>query len=132
MSEVTVGSLAKIVGLPVDKLLKQLADAGMEFSGPDQIVSSTEKIKLLGFLRRSHGRTEKPAEAAAAPKKITIARRKTEELTVASSGKSRTTVAVEVRQKRTYVKRDEVAAPVSDEREELLRKLDRMGSNYRE
>jgi len=128
MSEVTVGSLAKIVGLPVDKLLKQLADAGMEFSGPDQVVSSTEKIKLLGFLRRSHGKTEKPAEAAAAPKKITIARRKTEELTVASSGKSRTTVAVEVRQKRTYVKRDEVAAPVSDEREELLRKLEQSKS----
>lgn len=124
MSEVTVGSLAKIVGLPVDKLLKQLADAGMEFSGPDQVVSSTEKIKLLGFLRRSHGKTEKPAEAAAAPKKITIARRKTEELTVASSGKSKTTVAVEVRQKRTYVKRDEVSAPVSDEREEVLRKLE--------
>ena len=132
MSEVTVGSLAKIVGLPVDKLLKQLADAGMEFSGPDQIVSSTEKIKLLGFLRRSHGKTEKPAEAAAAPKKITIARRKTEELTVASSGKSKTTVAVEVRQKRTYVKRDEVAAPVSDEREELLRKLEQSKSRNAE
>ncbi|WP_395770789.1 translation initiation factor IF-2 [Arenimonas sp.] len=132
MSEVTVGSLAKIVGLPVDKLLKQLADAGMEFSGPDQVVSSTEKIKLLGFLRRSHGKTEKPAEAAAAPKKITIARRKTEELTVASSGKSKTTVAVEVRQKRTYVKRDEVAAPVSDEREELLRKLEHSKSRNAE
>ncbi|MEY2866726.1 MAG: translation initiation factor [Pseudomonadota bacterium] len=132
MSEVTVGSLAKIVGLPVDKLLKQLADAGMEFSGPDQVVSSTEKIKLLGFLRRSHGKTEKPAEAAAAPKKITIARRKTEELTVASSGKSKTTVAVEVRQKRTYVKRDEVAAPVSDEREEVLRKLEQSKSRNAE
>ncbi len=132
MSEVTVGSLAKIVGLPVDKLLKQLADAGMEFSGPDQVVSSSEKIKLLGFLRRSHGKTEKPAEAAAAPKKITIARRKTEELTVASSGKSKTTVAVEVRQKRTYFKRDEVAAPVSDEREELLRKLEQSKSRNAE
>ena len=132
MSEVTVGSLAKIVGLPVDKLLKQLADAGMEFSGPDQVVSSTEKIKLLGFLRRSHGKTEKPAEAAAAPKKITIARRKTEELTVASAGKSKTTVAVEVRQKRTYVKRDEVAVPVSDEREELLRKLEQSKSRNAE
>ena len=132
MSEVTVGSLAKIVGLPVDKLLKQLADAGMEFSGPDQIVSSTEKIKLLGFLRRSHGKTEKPADAAAAPKKITIARRKTEELTIASSGKSKTTVAVEVRQKRTYVKRDEAAVPVSDEREELLRKLEQSKSRNAE
>lgn len=125
MSEVTVGSLAKIVGLPVDKLLKQLADAGMEFSGPDQAVSSTEKIKLLGFLRRSHGKTDKPAEEAAAPKKITINRRKTEEITVAGSGKAKTTVAVEVRQKRTYVKRDEAeVAPVSSEREEILRKLE--------
>jgi translation initiation factor IF-2 len=134
MSEVTVGSLAKIVGLPVDKLLKQLADAGMEFSGPDQAVSSTEKIKLLGFLRRSHGKTDKPAEeTAAAPKKITINRRKTEEITVAGSGKAKTTVAVEVRQKRTYVKRDETeAAPVSSEREEILRKLEESKSRNSE
>jgi translation initiation factor IF-2 len=124
MSEVTVGSLAKIVGLPVDKLLKQLADAGMEFSGPDQAVTSTEKIKLLGFLRRAHGKAEKPAEAAATPKKITISRRTTEELTVAGSGKAKSTVAVEVRQKRTYVKRDEAATPQSSEREEALRKLE--------
>jgi translation initiation factor IF-2 len=124
MSEVTVGSLAKIVGLPVDKLLKQLADAGMEFSGPDQAVSSTEKIKLLGFLRRSHGKAEKPTEQAVAPKKITISRRKTEELTVSGSGKAKTTVAVEVRQKRTYVKRDDVSSPQSDERDEVLRKLE--------
>lgn len=124
MSEVTVGSLAKIVGLPVDKLLKQLADAGMEFSGPDQAVSSTEKIKLLGFLRRSHGKGEKPTEQTVAPKKIIINRRKTEELTVAGSGKLKTTVAVEVRQKRTYVKRDDVSSPQTDEREEVLRKLE--------
>ena len=124
MSEVTVGSLAKIVGLPVDKLLKQLADAGMEFSGADQAVSSTEKIKLLGFLRRAHGKVEKSAETTAAPKKITINRRTTEELTVSGSGKSRTTVAVEVRQKRTYVKRDDVSTLQSSERDELLRKIE--------
>ncbi len=134
MSEVTVGSLAKIVGLPVDKLLKQLADAGMEFSGPDQAVSSTEKIKLLGFLRRSHGKTDKPTEeTAAAPKKITINRRKTEEITVAGSSKAKTTVAVEVRQKRTYVKRDETeVVPVSSEREEILRKLEESKSRNSE
>ena len=124
MSEVTVGSLAKIVGMPVDKLLKQLSDAGMEFSGPDQAVSSTEKIKLLGFLRRAHGKTDKPVEEAAAPRKITINRRTTEEITMTGSGKAKTTVAVEVRQKRTYVKRDEVNEPVTSEREEILRKLE--------
>ncbi len=123
MSEVTVGSLAKLLDMPVEKLLTQLSGAGMVFSGPDQVVSSTEKMKLLGFLRRTHGKDEKPAEAAA-PKQITLKRRKVEELTV-SAGKTKSTVAVEVRQKRTYLKREDVAAaPVDDEREDALRKLE--------
>ena len=122
MSEVTVGSLAKVLGMPTEKLLEQLAGAGMSFKGPDQVVSSTEKMKLLGFLRRTHGKDDKPAEVAA-PKKITLQRRKQEELTV-NAGKTRSTVTVEVRQKRTYVKRDEVDAPVTDERTDALRKLE--------
>ena len=87
MSEVTVGSLAKVLGMPTEKLLEQLAGAGMSFKGPDQVVSSTEKMKLLGFLRRTHGKDDKPAEVAA-PKKITLQRRKQEELTV-NAGKTR-------------------------------------------
>ena len=121
MSEVTVGSLAKVLGMPTEKLLEQLSGAGMVFSGPDQVVSSTEKMKLLGFLRRTHGKDEKPAEAAS-PKQITLKRRKVEEITV-SAGKARTTVNVEVRQKRTYMKRNEVETPASSEHEETLRKL---------
>ena len=65
MSEVTVRTLAKMVGTPVEKLLEQLAEAGMTFSGPDQQVTSTEKMKLLGVLRRTHGKSETPAEEAA-------------------------------------------------------------------
>jgi translation initiation factor IF-2 len=122
MSEVTVASLAKLLGMPSEKLLEQLAGAGMAFSGPDQVVSSTEKMKLLGFLRRTHGKDEQPAEVSA-PKKITLQRRKQEELTV-SAGKTKSTVTVEVRQKRTYVKRDEAVAPVTDERQDALRKLE--------
>ena len=122
MSEVTVGSLAKVLGMPAEKLLEQLAGAGMTFSGPEQVVSSTEKMKLLGFLRRTHGKEDKPAEAAA-PKQITLKRRKVEELTV-SAGKAKTTVNVEVRQKRTYMKRDQAdAPPATTEHEEVLRKL---------
>jgi translation initiation factor IF-2 len=122
MSEVTVGSLAKVLGMPTEKLLEQLSGAGMTFSGPDQVVSSTEKMKLLGFLRRTHGKDEKPAEAAA-PKQITLKRRTVEEITV-SAGKAKTTVNVEVRQKRTYMKRDQVeAAPATTEHEEVMRKL---------
>jgi translation initiation factor IF-2 len=123
MSEVTVASLAKVLGMPSEKLLEQLAGAGMTFSGPDQVVSSTEKMKLLGFLRRTHGKDDQPAEATV-PKKITLQRRKQEELTV-SAGKTKSTVTVEVRQKRTYVKRDDADAPVvTDERQDALRKLE--------
>ncbi|HRN58980.1 MAG TPA: translation initiation factor IF-2 associated domain-containing protein, partial [Chiayiivirga sp.] len=121
MSDVTVRSLATLVGTPVDKLLEQLAEAGMSFSGPDQVVTPTEKIKLLGFLRRAHGRSE-AAAADAAPRQITLKRRKMEELTV-PAGKGKATVNVEVRQKRTYVKRAEIESPQDDEREEAQRKL---------
>lgn len=122
MSEVTVRSLAKVLNLPVEKLLEQLSGAGMQFTGPDQVVSSTEKMKLLGFLRRTHGKDEKPAEEAG-PSRITLQRRKVEELTV-GGGKTKATVAVEVRQKRTYVKRADVAPSGPDaEREEAARKL---------
>ncbi len=121
MSEVTVRSLAKLVGTPVEKLLEQLAEAGMSFSGPDQMVTSTEKMKLLGFLRRNHGKAE-TAEDTAAPKQITLQRRKVQEITVAA-GKTKTTVNVEVRQKRTYVKRSEVESTEDSSREEAQRLL---------
>ncbi len=124
MSEVTVSTLAKMVGTPVEKLLEQLAEAGMTFSGPDQVVTSTEKMKLLGFLRRTHGKVEKPV-AEAAPKQIVLNRRKVEEITVAA-GKSKTTVNVEVRQKRTYMQRKLVEEHDEQklEREDAQRKLD--------
>ncbi|HZF97986.1 MAG TPA: translation initiation factor IF-2 N-terminal domain-containing protein, partial [Pseudoxanthomonas sp.] len=124
--QTTIRKLAALVNTPVEKLLEQLAEAGMSFSGPDQEVTSTEKMKLLGFLRRTHGKADAPAEDAAAPKKITLNRRKVQEVTVAA-GRSKTTVNVEVRQKRTYIKSDEPsvpAGPVSDERAEVLRKLE--------
>ena len=121
MSEVTVRTLAKTVGTPVDKLMQQLAEAGMAFESADQAVSSTEKMKLLGFLRRTHGKETKQAEEAA-PRQITLNRRKVEEISV-TAGKTKTTVNVEVRQKRTYGKRDQFETPVSDERDDALRKL---------
>mgnify|MGYP003693835481 CR=1 FL=1 len=64
--------LAELVNTPVEKLLEQLAEAGMSFSGPDQVVTSTEKMKLLGFLQ-PHARQgrDAAAEGADAPKKIT-------------------------------------------------------------
>ncbi|MEA9574615.1 translation initiation factor IF-2 [Xanthomonas campestris] len=127
--QTTIRKLAELVNTPVDKLLVQLAEAGMKFSGPDQVVTSTEKMKLLGFLRRTHGKADTPAEAASeAAKKITLNRRKLQEVTV-NAGRTKTTVNVEVRQKRTYVKSENEgsgrAAPMTpdEERADILAKL---------
>ncbi|MBD9368875.1 translation initiation factor IF-2 [Xanthomonas sp. XNM01] len=125
--QTTIRKLAELVNTPVEKLLEQLAEAGMTFSGPDQVVTSAEKLKLLGFLKRSHGKAEAPAEEIAAPKKITLARRKVQELTV-GGGRTKTTVNVEVRQKRTFVSGDGAGSsrPMSEdeERADALRKLE--------
>ena len=124
MSDITIRQLAGMVGTPEDKLLTQLAEAGMQFEGPDQVISNREKTKLLDFLRRNHGK--QASAAAATPKQITLKRRKVSEITVAGGrGASAKTVNVEVRARRTYVKRAamEPEAGVDGEREEALRKL---------
>ena len=124
MSDITIKQLASMVGTPEDKLLTQLAEAGMQFEGPDQVISNREKTKLLDFLRSNHGKQS--AEAAVTPRQITLKRRKVSEITVAGGrGASAKTVNVEVRARRTYVKRGAVPTDgvVDSEREEALRKL---------
>ena len=103
MSDVTVRQLASVLGMTVDKLLAQLSEAGMKFTGPDQVVTSTEKVKLLGFLRRTHGKKEE-TPAAAAPSQITLKRKSVGELTVSSGAAKGKTVNIEVRQKRRQLK----------------------------
>ncbi|WP_266158402.1 translation initiation factor IF-2 [Dyella silvatica] len=130
MSDVTIKQLAKLLGMPVDKLLGQLGEAGMKFSDPEQVINSTEKVKLLGFLRRTHGKGEVAVEAEdSSPRQITLKRRKVSELTVATPGArgaaGAKTVNVEVRAKRTYVKRSVIAEEAGSdvEREDAVRKL---------
>ncbi len=123
--QTTIRKLAELVNTPVEKLLEQLAEAGMSFSGPDQSVTSAEKLKLLGFLKRSHGKSEAAAEASEGPKKITLNRNRKQEITV-GGGKNRQTVDVVVRKKVTLVKpQDGKFVPGSDdERADILRKLE--------
>jgi len=123
--QTTIRKLAELVNTPVEKLLEQLAEAGMTFSGPDQIVTSAEKLKLLGFLKRAHGKSESAAEETVEPKKITLSRNRKQELTV-GGGKNKTTVDVVVRKKVTLVKQPERATDAGgdDERSEILRKLE--------
>ncbi len=127
--QTTIRKLAALVNTPVEKLLVQLSEAGMAFTDPDQVVTSTEKVKLLGFLRRTHGKGDQPVEDAIAPRRITLNRSQKQELTV-GGGKNRATVDVLVRKKVTLVKPGD-GAPIrtaaeveSDERAEILRKLE--------
>ncbi|HET9032581.1 MAG TPA: translation initiation factor IF-2 [Dokdonella sp.] len=128
MSDVTIKQLATVLATPVDKLLAQLEEAGMKFSDPEQSISSKEKVKLLGFLRRNHGKSESAGDDSA-PRQVTLKRRTVSELTVnpGQRGASAKTVNVEVRQKRTYVKRSVVedqGKSIDPEREDALRKLE--------
>ncbi|MCW8194997.1 translation initiation factor IF-2 [Proteobacteria bacterium 005FR1] len=99
MAEVTVSELAKSVGASVERLLNQMQEAGLKHNSADQVVSDAEKQTLLTFLKDSHGARD------VAPKKITL-RRKTTTTLKTGSGSARKTVNVEVRKKRTYVKRE--------------------------
>jgi len=100
MAEVTVKQLAQVVGTPVEKLLEQLKDAGVEKSGEADMISDAEKLTLLSHLRTSRG--EAGGAAGGASKKITLRRKRVSELKTDASGRRK--VNVEVRGRRTIVK----------------------------
>lgn len=115
MAEVTVKQLADVVGIPVDTLLTQMRDAGLPHENPDDAVNSDQKKALLGHLKKSHG------ESSGEAKKVTLRRKRLSTLKAsgAPSGTRGKTVNVEVRKKRTYVKRDQVEEEPVDEQVEL-------------
>ncbi|WP_194720944.1 translation initiation factor IF-2 [Noviherbaspirillum malthae] len=122
MASNNVAQFATELKMPADLLLTQLRAAGVEKSSASDILSKEDKDKLLNHLRRSHGGTPEGEK-----KKITLTRKETTEIRQAdATGKSRT-IQVEVRKKRTFIKRDEpateeaapkeAAAPVVDQAE---------------
>ena len=106
MADVTVAQFAEVLKVPVEKLLVQLDQAGIKVAGPTDKISDEAKLELLSHLRRSHGQSGEEAGAAAAPRKITLQRKQQSEIKLAGSAGRARTVNVEVRVKRTYVKRD--------------------------
>ena len=102
MSEETVKKLAETIGTPVERLLLQIEEAKLPQRSATDVIGEEEKTELLAFLKRSHG------SEAGAPRKITLKRRTLSTLkTGGSAGRGRT-VNVEVRKKRTYVRRGTV------------------------
>ena len=117
MADVTVSQFANVLKVPLEKLLSQLADAGIAVDGGDDIISDDAKMKLLNHLRESHGIDESD-KGKTVPKKITLKRKSQIELKLSGSqGRSRT-VNVEVRKKRTYVKRDVLENQAEQEKKE--------------
>ena len=116
MSNVSVAQLAEVLGVGIDKLIAQLKEAGIEAASGEDAVSNDDKKKLLAYLRASHGKLESDATA---PKKVTLKRKTVSELRVPGSGPraraTARTVNVEVRKRRTYVKREVVQEQIGVE-----------------
>ena len=114
MAEVTVKQLASAVGIPVDRLLTQLGEAGLEVQNAEDTITDSQKMQLLSHLRKSHGGKD---IGLVEPKKITLKRKSVSALKQsAAQGKSKT-VNVEVRRQRTYVKRSVVLEEAKKEQE---------------
>ncbi|MBF4385215.1 translation initiation factor IF-2 [Vibrio anguillarum] len=117
MTQLTVKALSEEIGTPVDRLLEQLADAGMNKTSSDN-VSDDEKHKLLSHLRKEHGDTTGDSE----PTRLTLQRKTRSTLSVNAGGGKSKNVQVEVRKKRTYVKRSAVDDEAAREAEEAAQR----------
>jgi translation initiation factor IF-2 len=119
MSDKTVRQLAEVVGIPLERLLEQLKEAGLSASSPDDVISEDEKMRLLSHLRKRHGKIEMSGEES--PRRVTLERRKVIEIKQTNApGSAPKTIQVEVRKKKTYIKRGpdeakEVVAPIAIE-----------------
>ncbi|KPZ71992.1 MULTISPECIES: translation initiation factor IF-2 [Shewanella] len=99
MADTSIDKLATEVGKNVDRLIEQFAEAGIKKTKTDS-VSETEKQTLLDHLKKQHGGEN-------APQKMTLQRKTVSTLSVNAGGGQSKDVKVEVRKKRTFVKRDE-------------------------
>ncbi len=117
MADVTVTQFAEVLKVPVERLLTQLGEAGIQVSGAESTISDEAKMELLTFLRRSHGRTS----PGTSPPKITLQRKSQGEIKVASAQGRARTVNVEVRTKKTYLNRSALQQQVRTQNDEVDR-----------
>ncbi|MDH3638457.1 MAG: translation initiation factor IF-2 [Gammaproteobacteria bacterium] len=104
MSQITVKGLAEQIGVPTEKLIQQLQDAGIQAKASEDSLSDQEKVTLLSFLRGDKER--KLTLAAGKRSKITLKQKTTSEIKQTSRTGAARTIHVEVRKRRTFVKRE--------------------------
>lgn len=109
MADVTVKQLAQVVGIPVERLLTQLQEAGLSITDEQHVVKEDQKRVLLNYLNASSNRTE-----SAAPDRITLRRKSVSQVTLGHDAHSGKTVNIEVRKKRIYVKRSAVPEQLAE------------------
>ncbi len=130
MVDVTVKQLADVVGTPVERLLEQIKDAGLNADNADARISDEDKMQLLSYLRGQHG--ERKSSIATADKsagKITLKRKSVGELKVGGGASGRgKTVAIEVRKKR----RLERQQPLQDQKPEALEQLEKLRADQQQ
>ncbi|MBE9533197.1 MAG: translation initiation factor IF-2 N-terminal domain-containing protein, partial [Proteobacteria bacterium] len=121
MSDIKVTDLAETIKISADNLVEQLNDAGIKIASSDEFITEEQKQTLLSFLQSKHGKSEEGTISS--PKKITLKRKTTSEIKLGGAarqgGKS---VSVEVRKKRTFVKRSpeeeaKAAAELAEQKE---------------
>jgi translation initiation factor IF-2 len=117
MADVTIAQFADVLKVPVDRLIAQLDQAGITVSSPEDMISEDAKLELLTHLRRAHG-SGSGAEGSA-PNRITLKRKTQSELRLSSNQGRARTVNVEVRQKKTYIKRDVLEGQARAQQEQI-------------
>jgi len=113
MAEVSIREFAGTLKMPVEKLLSQIKEAGLPHTDADHVISTDDKTRLLAQLKKGRG-----GDAEAAPRKITLKRKTLGTLRTAGSHGRGRTVNVEVRRKRTYIKRSAVEQQEAGKSEE--------------
>lgn len=123
MSEIIVKQLAQIVGTPIDVMLKQLQDAGIPVSSPDDSITDEQKLKLLEHIRLGQ---QQKTSVSTKPKLSMGSRRSVSERKV-TGAHSKNAVNVEVRRKKRGARKASPSAPatpiVTNRTEELSNKL---------
>ncbi len=106
MSQTTIKSFAAQIGVSPERLLQQLVAAGINDKGVDDSLSDDEKMSLLGYLRTHHG-------GEGGTNKITLKHKSVSQIKQATRTGPARTVQVEVRKKRTFVKRSTIEEEVA-------------------
>ena len=107
MAETTIKAFATQIGVSPERLVTQLETAGVISKGVDDSLTDDEKMTLLGYLRTHHGGGE------AGTKKITLKQKSVSQIKQSTRTGPARTVQVEVRKKRTFIKRSTIEEEVA-------------------